>query len=150
MSLLEQTAGLQEAMFHGLGSASRVTLCGRVVEARGTLIRVAGLDAKIGELCELRQGNKTLCLAEVTGLVNECALLMPHGELEGLSLGARVIPLGHGHRQRQGRGRLRPWLAEGRLCNRPHVRCQAGPCYQSHTGMTQWSDPAVCGSSFRE
>lgn len=98
MSLLEQSAGLHEAMFRGLGPASPVTLCGRVVEARGTLIRVAGLDAKIGELCELRQGNKTLCLAEVTGLVNECALLMPHGELDGLSLGARVIPLGHGHR----------------------------------------------------
>ena len=98
MSLLEQSAGLQEAMFRGLKLTSPVTLYGRVVEARGTLIRVAGLDAKIGELCELRQGNKILCMAEVTGLVNECALLMPHGELEGLSLSTRVIPLGHGHR----------------------------------------------------
>ena len=98
ISLLEQSAGLQEAMFHSLRATSPVALHGRVVEARGTLVRVAGLDAKIGELCELRQGDKILCLAEVTGLINECALLMPHGELDGLSLNTRVIALGHGHR----------------------------------------------------
>lgn len=98
MSLLEQSAGLPEALFRRLGPSLPVVFCGRVVEARGTLIRVAGLDAQIGELCELRQGNRTLCLAEVTGLANECALLTPHGELEGLALGARVIPLRYGHR----------------------------------------------------
>jgi ATP synthase in type III secretion protein N len=79
-------------------SNTRSKLFGRVVEARGTLIRVAGIEAHIGELCELKLLDGSVHLAEVTGLANECALLMPHGTLEGLSLGARVTGLGHGHR----------------------------------------------------
>jgi type III secretion protein N (ATPase) len=95
---LEESAGLRDAMARALGTASPIALCGRVAEARGTLIRVAGIDARIGELCELRLSDGRAQMAEVTGLADECALLMPHGELDGLSLGARVIPLRHGHR----------------------------------------------------
>jgi type III secretion protein N (ATPase) len=91
-------ATLRRVVTQALHEATPVALCGRVVEARGTLIRVAGIDARIGELCELRMSNGTVSLAEVTGLADECALLMPHGELEGLSLGARVVALRHGHR----------------------------------------------------
>ena len=91
-------AGLRAAVARSLGAVVPVAWCGRVVEARGTLIRVAGIDARIGELCELHLSEGRVQLAEVTGLVDECALLMPHGELDGLSLGARVRPLRHGHR----------------------------------------------------
>lgn len=104
MSVLDQSTALQtkatlrRVVSQALHEATPVALCGRVVEARGTLIRVAGIDARIGELCELRMSNGTVTLAEVTGLADECALLMPHSELDGLSLGARVVPLRHGHR----------------------------------------------------
>lgn len=98
MSLLQHSAGLREGVARALGGTAPVALCGRVVEARGTLIRVAGIDARIGDLCELRLAGGRMQMAEVTGLVDECALLMPHGELDGLSLGARVIPLRQGHR----------------------------------------------------
>jgi len=90
--------GLRGAVARALGDKAPIALCGRVVEARGTLIRVAGIDARIGELCEFRLADGGLRRAEVTGLADDCALLMPFGELEGLSLGARVVALGHGHR----------------------------------------------------
>lgn len=98
MNTLLQVAGLRESVARNLGAVAPVALCGRVVEARGTLIRVAGIDARIGDMCELRLADGRVQSAEVTGLVNECALLMPHGELDGLSLGARVVPLNRGHR----------------------------------------------------
>lgn len=103
MSVAEKSVALpgevlRQTISQALQRAVPVAVCGRVVEARGTLIRVSGIDTRIGELCELRMSDGTARLAEVTGFADECALLMPHGELDGLSLGARVIPLGHGHR----------------------------------------------------
>jgi ATP synthase in type III secretion protein N len=98
MSLAAQGEGLRDGVARALGAAAPIALCGRVVEARGTLIRVAGIDARIGDMCELRLSDGSVQSAEVTGLVDECAMLMPHGELDGLSLGARVIPLRRGHR----------------------------------------------------
>jgi ATP synthase in type III secretion protein N len=98
MTVLMESARLREIISSNLGASARVKLCGRVVEARGTLIRVAGIEASIGELCELKLLDGSTHLAEVTGLVNECVLLMPHGILDGLSLGARVNALGHGHK----------------------------------------------------
>ena len=71
--------------------------CGRVVEARGTLLRVAGVQAGIGELCELRLTDGRCRVAEVVGLADEGALLMPHGDLVGITLGTQVFAAGHGH-----------------------------------------------------
>jgi ATP synthase in type III secretion protein N len=69
---------------------------GRVSEAYGTLIRVTGIAARIGELCELRdpvtgQG----LLAEVVGIGRGHTLLTPLGTLEGLSAATEVICKGH-------------------------------------------------------
>ena len=91
-------AALRQVVARALGELSPIAHCGRVVEARGTLIRVAGIEACIGDLCEFRLPNGAVRLGEVTGLVDECALLMPHGELDGLAIGTRVVPLHHGHR----------------------------------------------------
>jgi type III secretion protein N (ATPase) len=93
-----RVTSLRGAVARAFAQLEPVSLRGRVVEARGTLIRVAGIDASIGELCELELSDGTRRCAEVTGLVDDSALLMPYGELEGLSLGARVVPLRHGHR----------------------------------------------------
>lgn len=88
---------LRGAVNLALVGFSPVKQCGRVVEARGTLIQVAGIDARIGDLCQLHLSNGKVQLAEVTGLANEGAMLMPHGELEGLSMGARVVALNRGY-----------------------------------------------------
>ena len=97
---------LRSALAAALSQAEPISLCGRVVEARGTLIRVAGIDVRVGELCEFTLHDGSVRRAEVTGLADGCALLVPYGELEGLSLGARVVPLRYGHRISVGDGLL--------------------------------------------
>ena len=65
---------------------------GRVVEALGTTIRVTGIDARIGQTCELVEPSTGLTVAaEVVGLSGDAAILTPIGELRGLSAGAEVI-----------------------------------------------------------
>ncbi|SEB74683.1 ATP synthase in type III secretion protein N [Burkholderia sp. WP9] len=72
-----------------------VTRTGKVLEAIGTLIKVAGLDLSLGELCELRAPNGTLLQhAEVIGFTREVALLSPFSRLENISRSTQVIGLG--------------------------------------------------------
>ena len=96
----------RRAMQEQLADVQPIVVCGRVVEARGTLVRVAGLVANIGDLCELCMPDQTVRMAEVIGLVDESALLMPHGDLTGLGIGLAVRPLGRGHRICVGDGLL--------------------------------------------
>ncbi len=69
---------------------------GRVVEAWGTLIRVSGIPARIGDLCRLRdpQDGHEL-LAEVVGIKQHITLLNPLGPMEGVSAGM-VVELAEG------------------------------------------------------
>lgn len=72
-----------------------VTRTGKVLEVIGTLIKVAGLDLSLGELCELRAANGTLLqLAEVIGFTRDVALLSPFSRLENISRSTQVIGLG--------------------------------------------------------
>lgn len=65
---------------------------GRVVSALGTTIRVTGIEARIGQTCELIEPSTGLSVtAEVVGLAGDAAILTPIGELRGLSAGAEVI-----------------------------------------------------------
>jgi len=65
---------------------------GRVVSALGTTVRVTGIEARIGQTCELIEPSTGLSVgAEVVGLAGEAAILTPLGELRGLSAGAEVI-----------------------------------------------------------
>ncbi|TRW17374.1 FliI/YscN family ATPase [Glacieibacterium frigidum] len=65
---------------------------GRVVAALGTTIRVTGIDARIGQSCDLYEPSTGLTVsAEVVGLAGDAAILTPVGELRGLSAGAEVI-----------------------------------------------------------
>ncbi|MBR7963650.1 type III secretion system ATPase SctN [Burkholderia vietnamiensis] len=67
---------------------------GKVLEAVGTLIRVGGVDVRLGELCELRTPRGELMqLAEVVGFARDTALLSPFGQLISLSRETRVIGL---------------------------------------------------------
>lgn len=71
---------------------------GKVAEAHGTLLRVTGLDASIGELCLLRNPATGLALeAEVVGVSRSQALLTPLGGIEGIGPDTEVTVIGARH-----------------------------------------------------
>ncbi|MFC6839781.1 type III secretion system ATPase SctN [Xanthomonas theicola] len=68
---------------------------GKVVELVGTLLRVEGLAATIGEVCDVRHPDgRLLQRAEVVGFARDQALLAPFGAMLGLSAGTRVVGQG--------------------------------------------------------
>lgn len=68
-----------------------VARTGKVFEVIGTLIRASGLDAKVGELCELRDGRQRLLQrAEVVGFSRQGAILSPFGSMTGVGSDTRV------------------------------------------------------------
>lgn len=78
-----------------LASASMVRRSGKVVEVIGTLIRVTGLDAQLGELCHVLDGQGGLLqAAEVVGFSNGQSILSPFGSILGVRGGSAVIGLG--------------------------------------------------------
>lgn len=84
-----------DPLLAALARSSGVRHVGRVSEAYGTLIRVTGIHAAIGELCELRTPHAAHRLtAEVVGLSGNQTLLTPLGPLEGLSTATEVIAIG--------------------------------------------------------
>jgi type III secretion protein N (ATPase) len=84
-----------DPLFAVLARSSGVRHVGRVSEAYGTLIRVTGIHASIGELCELRTPHAAhRLMAEVVGLSGNQTLLTPLGPLEGLSTATEVIAVG--------------------------------------------------------
>jgi len=65
---------------------------GSVTEVVGLTIEVRGIRAQIGELCYLLPQERTERIpAEVVGFRQDCTLVMPLGELEGIRPGTRVI-----------------------------------------------------------
>jgi type III secretion protein N (ATPase) len=59
------------------------------------LIRATGVNARIGEVCELRDpGSRQLLTAEVVGIERGMALLTPLGTLDGLSADTEVVSKG--------------------------------------------------------
>ena len=68
---------------------------GKVFEVVGTLIRVSGMNVKLGELCELRdRSGSVLQKAEVVGISRSTAILSPLDRLEGISTDTRVFGTG--------------------------------------------------------
>lgn len=68
---------------------------GKITEVVGTLVRATGLDALVGELCELRdRGGVLLQYAEVVGFSHDQTLLMPMGGSAGLSRSTLVVGTG--------------------------------------------------------
>ncbi|HJB23436.1 MAG TPA: flagellar protein export ATPase FliI [Candidatus Jeotgalibaca pullicola] len=68
---------------------------GKVSEVTGLIIKVEGLEAFIGEVCEifLKATEKTV-LSEVVGFVEQTVLLMPLDNLDGIGPGCLVRPTG--------------------------------------------------------
>jgi type III secretion protein N (ATPase) len=79
---------LRDALRH----ARTVERRGRVVQAFGTTIRATGLDARIGQECEIvDHANGGRLKAQVVGFQDGAAILTPLTRLEGLSIDAEVL-----------------------------------------------------------
>jgi type III secretion protein N (ATPase) len=74
-----------------------VGIRGRVSKAVGMLIHASGVQAHVGELCELVTPGEPPLLAEVVGFTGGTAILTPLGPTTGLSALTEVIPSGRGH-----------------------------------------------------
>lgn len=93
--MLAETPLLETTLERELATLAVGRRYGKVVEVVGTMLKVAGVQVSLGEVCELRQRDGTLLQrAEVVGFSRDLALLAPFGELIGLSRETRVIGLG--------------------------------------------------------
>jgi ATP synthase in type III secretion protein N len=70
---------------------------GRVSRAVGMVIEATGIQAHIGELCELVTPGEPPLLAEVVGFDDGRAILTPMGSTAGVSALTEVIATGRGH-----------------------------------------------------
>lgn len=81
-----------------LAQAQMANIKGRVVQVTGTIIRAVIPSVKIGEICYLRSpGLEIEMKAEVVGFSQGSALLMPMGDMQGISNNTEVIPTGRVH-----------------------------------------------------
>jgi type III secretion protein N (ATPase) len=69
---------------------------GRVRRLLGVVVHATVTDVRVGEICQLIDPiTKSRVLAEVTGLIDDLAVLTPVGDLVGLSSRTEVVPTGH-------------------------------------------------------
>ncbi len=88
-------SAVADPLLTALSRSTGVRHIGRIAEAYGTLLKVTGIHAAIGEMCELRTPNSSRRLsAEVVGLSGNQTLLTPLGALEGLSTATEVVAIG--------------------------------------------------------
>lgn len=66
---------------------------GKVVEITGMIIKATGIRASIGESCKIFPDNISSVDAEVVGFREGKVLLMAVGDLAGIKLGSRVLPV---------------------------------------------------------
>ncbi|MGM9484833.1 FliI/YscN family ATPase [Roseateles sp. NT4] len=74
-----------------------VGMRGRVSKALGMLIEATGIQAQVGELCELVTPGEPPLLAEVVGFHGSTVILTPLGATAGISTLTEVVPMGRGH-----------------------------------------------------
>jgi type III secretion protein N (ATPase) len=85
---------LAAAIERELRTRPRIDARGKVLEVIGTLVRVTGLDVRLGELCEFRSpAGALLQNAEVVGFSRDIAILSPFGRLGDISRETQVIGL---------------------------------------------------------
>jgi len=98
---------LEETLAGALARTQTLQVSGRVAEAYGTLIKVTGLNVRIGDLCLLKNpGSDWRLEAEVVGLSKSYALLAPLGGLEGISVATEVLASDRSYEVPVGRGIL--------------------------------------------
>lgn len=79
---------------------------GKVKQVIGLTIQVEGIKAFVGEICEIVIDSRKTIPAEVVGFSDDKVLVMPFGELSGISPGSRVIPTGKSMRIKVGESLL--------------------------------------------
>ena len=87
-------------MLHGaLGQTKTIHIRGRVIQVTGTIIKAVVPSVKIGEICHLRNSDNSHypIKAEVVGFSQGTALLIPMGDIQGISSDTEVIPSGRVH-----------------------------------------------------
>ena len=89
--------GIAADLEQAFGRVVPVAMCGRVSKAVGMVIEATGIQAHVGELCELVTPGEPPLLAEVVGFQNNTAILTPLGATSGLSALTEVRPTGRGH-----------------------------------------------------
>lgn len=78
-----------------LKKARLLKVTGQVSRVIGLTVEVHGINAPIGEVCEIMvPGEPEPILAEVVGFRDGSSVLMPLGELRGIYQGCEVIPTG--------------------------------------------------------
>jgi len=65
---------------------------GTLQRVTGLVLEAAGVRVPVGSVCEVHSAGQRPVLAEVVGFNADRAYLMPTGELQGLTSGARVLP----------------------------------------------------------
>lgn len=82
---------LQNALY----TEQNIEITGRVTQVVGTIVKASIPGVIVGEICVLRNpGTSWEIKAEVVGITAEAALLMPLGEIQGISSSTEVIPTG--------------------------------------------------------
>ena len=96
-------ADIQAALQHAAADLGRafdhftpVAMRGRVSKAVGMLIHATGIQAHVGEICQLVTPGEAPLLAEVVGFMQQTAVLTPLGRITGISALTEVVPAMHG------------------------------------------------------
>jgi hypothetical protein len=89
--------GVVADLEQAFGRVTPVAMRGRVSKAVGMLIDASGIQAHVGELCELVTPGEPPLLAEVVGFRGNTAILTPLGPITGISALTEVVPTGRGH-----------------------------------------------------
>lgn len=90
---------LGQILHKAIGSMQEPQLQGRVVQVVGSMIKAIVPRAKVGELCVLHNPwEEASQMSEVIGFEGNAAILMPFGELVGISADTLVLPQGDIHK----------------------------------------------------
>lgn len=83
------------AYLEAIESSEFTRRVGRVTQFLGLVIEADGPDAYLGEKCEvIARSQTTSVLAEVVGIKQGRVLLMPYGDVRGISIGSEVVASG--------------------------------------------------------
>lgn len=83
-----------ENVINKINSIPKITFEGKVSKVIGLTVEVEGIKAFVGELCIINNNMGAEIQCEVVGFKEDCVILMPLGELVGVSSGCKVIGKG--------------------------------------------------------
>ena len=83
-----------ENVINKINSIPKITFEGKVSKVIGLTVEVEGIKAFVGELCIIHNNMGAEIQCEVVGFKEDCVILMPLGELVGVSSGCKVIGKG--------------------------------------------------------